>query len=324
MGASPSTTITRTDLSILAMAELDLAASREGFIGKQVFPISFVGLQAASPGKIPIEALLAEADTQRSAGSGYARSNFKFATWSYATQEHGKEEVVDDRQAAMYRNEVDALMYAVERSRDVVLRNFERRVAAAVFDSATWTGAALTTAVATEWSTKATAAPIDNVLAAAAKVRLNCGMTPNTLILGWTAWQNLRECAQILDRIRYGGAPSLDVSKVGQAAVAQILGLNQILVGGAVKNSANPGQTASLADCWDDEYAMVAYIDPSPDLARPTLGKTIIWTEEGSPDGIVETYRDETVRGEVVRFRWDSDEVVMYAECGHLLSNITA
>jgi hypothetical protein len=38
----------------------------------------------------------------------------------------------------------------------------------------------------------------------------------------------------------------------------------------------------------------------------------------------VESYRDEKVRGDVIRVRHDVDEIVLYPEAGHLLSNITA
>jgi hypothetical protein len=48
------------------------------------------------------------------------------------------------------------------------------------------------------------------------------------------------------------------------------------------------------------------------------------WSEDGSsPGGTVESYRDEIVRGNIIRVRHDVDEVVLYAQAGHLLSNIT-
>ena len=39
--------------------------------------------------------------------------------------------------------------------------------------------------------------------------------------------------------------------------------------------------------------------------------------------GMVESYREEAVRGEVIRVRHDTAEVVLYKEAAHLLSNIT-
>ena len=50
----------------------------------------------------------------------------------------------------------------------------------------------------------------------------------------------------------------------------------------------------------------------------------IHWQEDGSQvDGRVETYRDETIRSDVVRVRHDVDEKVLYTEAADLLSNVT-
>ena len=39
--------------------------------------------------------------------------------------------------------------------------------------------------------------------------------------------------------------------------------------------------------------------------------------------GTVESYRDENVRANIIRVRHDVDELVLYPQAGHLLSNIT-
>jgi hypothetical protein len=69
---------------------------------------------------------------------------------------------------------------------------------------------------------------------------------------------------------------------------------------------------------------MVAHIDFSQDVRRPTIARTFHWTGDGSEiDGRVETYRDEPVRSEIVRVRHQTAEKVMHVQAGHLLSNIT-
>jgi hypothetical protein len=66
------------------------------------------------------------------------------------------------------------------RAMNAVLCNAEKRWAAALFNSTTWTGAGLFTDVATIWATIATATPLANVEAAVQKVYDNsaCGRIP--------------------------------------------------------------------------------------------------------------------------------------------------
>jgi hypothetical protein len=69
---------------------------------------------------------------------------------------------------------------------------------------------------------------------------------------------------------------------------------------------------------------MVCRIATSNDLQDPCVGRTLHWAADGSTiGGTVESYREESKRGDVIRVRHDVDEVVLYTEMGHLLSNIT-
>ena len=92
-----------------------------------------------------------------------------------------------------------------------------------------------------------------------------------------------------------------------------------------MKNTANEADSVSLSSVWSNEYAMVCRVATSNDMHEACIARTFHWGADGSSvGGTVESYRDETVRGEIIRVRHDVDEVVMYPEAGHLLSNITA
>ena len=103
----------RPDLAA-SLEEFDLMMDAEGFIGHRALPVTPVASQAGSFGKIPIEQLLQNRETSRAAGSGYNRGNWEFEPATYATEEHGLEEPVDDREAAMYANYFDAEGHAGE------------------------------------------------------------------------------------------------------------------------------------------------------------------------------------------------------------------
>ena len=324
----PSTAITRFDLAS-TFSEFDLAMSRKRFIGPRVLRPFMTGVQAANVGKIPVEALLQTADDSRAAGAGYKGDDVEFTTFSYATEEHGRKVTLDDRQLKIFRDILNAEGIMADRALDIVLRNYEIDTASAVYDTSLWTGAALTTAITHEWDDATNGVPVTNIEAARRKVRAVSGLEPNALICNRDQFWNMCNTAQVIDRIKYWGGD--DPKKINEAMLAALLHLEHIIVAGGIKNTSNQAQSASISGIWSDEYAMVARVATTDDPQEPCVGRTFMWSEEnangpGSDEELaaqVEEYRDEGVRGSVIRAYNDRDIVIMYVEAAHLLSNVT-
>jgi hypothetical protein len=307
-----------------SLEEYNLLANQEGFIAGDVLPVIPVAKQAGPFGRIPIEQLLQNAETRRAPGAGYSRpSNIKFETDTYACVEHGREEPVDDREAAMYGDYLDAEVYAAMRAQHQVLLNREQRVAAAVFNTTTWTGATLTTAVGTPWTTVATATPLADIEAAVKKVWDLSGLWANTLIVSRFTYRALRRCKEIHDLIKYQGFQDVRATAITPNALAQLFDLDRVIVAGGAKNTGADGQAATIASVWSNSYAMVCRTAMSGDVREPCIGRIFHYVGDGSEfDGTVESYRDETVRGDVIRVRHDVHEKILLPQCGHLLSNV--
>jgi len=324
---SPSSSLATLRPDLASFLEFDLESERAGFIASQVLPVVDVASQAGNFGKIPLEELLQQRDTLRAPGSGYSRGKFTFLPATYVALENGTEEVVDDREAKMYAEYFDAEQVSTMRAFSFVLRNAEQRVADLLFNATTWAGAALTTAVGNEWDKNhiADATPIADVEAAVQKVYDGSGLWPNALIINRKVFRALRNIDDIVERINSEGAGNASKpSDITAAMLAQVFDLDFVIVAGSSKNTANEGQAATPAQIWSDEYAMVAKIATSNDMREPCLGRTFHWAEDGSSiGGTVESYREEAVRGEVIRVRHDTAELVLYKEAAHLLSNIT-
>lgn len=328
----PSSAITRMDLSG-TFDEFDLEFSRRGFIGMRVARPILVGLQAADLGKVPIEDLLQTPETKRAPGAGYGRSSRKFTSWSYSVEDHGHEEVVDDWSSRVYRDILDAEEYARQGSVDVVCRKFEIDVAGTVYDTAVWTGSALTTAITNEWDDHTNAVPIDDVKAAREKILLGSGQQPNALIINDHQFHHLRRCDQIRDMIKAGGAElPAGRGKITSAQLAEIFDLDMVLTAGelGIKNLANRAKTLSAARIWSNEYAMLAKVGTTNNVREPCFLRSMIWTGDG-PGAVgteqeiatvVEEYRDEQNRGSVIRVRNNRGLKVLYKEAAHLLSNV--
>jgi hypothetical protein len=305
------------------MEEFDLAMSRAGFIAPQVFPVFEAASASGTFGKIPLEQLLKNRTTNRAAGTKYNRDTFTFTTDSYVCTEGGHEEPVDDRESKLYREYFDAELVAAERARDAVLRTVERAVAAAVFNQTTY--AAQSTSITNRWTDHNNATPLDDVETAVNAIWARTGVWPNAIIMSRATFRNLRLCSQIFEKVASQGAGASILP--GEITIAQMqaaFDLPRIIVADTAQNTANEGQSAAISSIWSNTMAMVAKVATSNDIREPGLGRIFHWSEDGSTiGGTMESYRDETIRGDVIRCRVDLGIKTLYTEMGQLLTNVS-
>lgn len=326
MPATPTSGNATVRADLAAFFEFDLEMEKRYYIGTKVLPVIEVGLQADNPGKVPLASLLQEVDTRRNSGSGYNRGSWTFDRFTYATQENGWEEPIDERDEKRYKELLQIDQIAYDRATNFVMKNHEKRVANLVFNATTWTGGDLTTGVNDEWDDFDDAIPISDVEAARLKVYDGSGLWPNALIINKKVFHNLRQCEQIIDRINSAGAGNRSLaSDITPAMLAAVFDLDFVFVGGGTQNGAIEGQAAAPGQIWSDEYAMVCRVATTGDMREPCIGRTFHWSEDGSAiGGLVEEYYSDDVRSRIIRVRHDTDEVIMYPQAGHLLSNITS
>ena len=346
--SAPSTAITRLDLS-LTYQEFALLANQKKFIGLRVLPPIAVEQEAADFAKIELESLLSKVEeTKRAPRAAYNRDTWEWGKDSYNVEEHGVEEPVDDASVERYGDVVRVEQLATMRAINRVLMRLEYDIAAAVFNTTTWTGASLTTTVGTPWTTKASADPVANIDAAHLKVNAGCGEDANTLVLTKKAFTAMLRTDRLESLLKYDASELLIALNSGQntnfvadvmAGLKQLLQVQNILVGRGFKNTADKGQSATLARVWDDTMAMLCCvhddgIDGDLENPMPQIGRTIFSTKNGEPlpgsddagfgSLLIDEYRDESVRGSIVRPRNKRQVKILHPEAGHLLQAVTA
>jgi len=328
---SPSTSIVRLDLSG-PFSEFSSSQDRQGFIaGKILHPVP-VAVSEGEFSLLPIEAVLREETSLRGPHATYQRIAAHFGTSSFKTREYGLESLLDDRTTKLYRELIDAEQVAVERAVDGIARQFEKQAADLIFDTTTWTGESLTTAVSKGWRDYSNATPIEDVAAAVNKVWDGCGLWPNALVISKKTFLALRLCDEVTDRLTASGAGAQALpSQIGPQQLAELFDLDFAFVGGAARNTANDPQAAVISPIWNDDYAMVCRAATGRDLGEPCVARAFQWSDDTQilPDGgqigyIAEQYREETTRGNVFRARSDWDMRVILKEAGHLLTNVSA
>jgi hypothetical protein len=324
------------------MAEFDLEANRKGYIGPSILVPRLVGIQAADVGKIPPNQLIsAGPDTTRASGAGYKRGSFEMDKYSYSTQEHGFESAIDDRQLAIYAGILNAEAVHSQRTQNFVLEDFERACAAAVINTGTFTGALTGGVLNGVWSTHANATPIDDIHKAMEAVRLNSGLEPNIVAFNSLAFWHAMNSTQVVSRVQYTKTATM-AELAG--LLAACIGIKNLVVagngvggasGGGFKNTANQNNTTpTFARIWPDTTAFVGRVAETEDPQEPCFGRSFIWNGAAGGEAptslgddqelalIMEEYRDERVRGSVIRARTDWDIQIMYATAGYNLTGI--
>lgn len=329
MALSPSTALVtqRPDLDQSFM-EFPLASMTEGFIAREAAPVIDVAKQAGNVGRIPVAQLLQTPEINRAPRSDYKRGQFTFTTDTYSTTERGYEEVVDEQEVEMYGSYMAVEMMTALRARRIVLQDYELEVAAALFNTTTFaSGQSLSGAGAHQWDSRANATPRDDVTAAKNQVFKNSGFWPNTAIMSAQLFNHLVVTDDLTNLIKYSGKDDPKARNITKAAVAEALNLDRILIAGQAQNTADEGQSATIASIWDPTMCLICRtVEPdNEDYREVCVARTFHWAAAGSTiDGTTESYPDPRVRGEVIRVRTQRQVKVLYVEAGYLLTTLAS
>jgi len=313
---SNSTAILRPDLAMAAY-EFSLGAATAGYIGTMVLPYFETDLQAAEYPVIPLEALLSIPETERRSGGAYARDDFQYGKDKYGCTENGFEEPVDDSTAKSLARYFDAEMVATQRCMNTILRRQEKRIADMLYNETNFAPHA----VGKAWSDDA-ADPFDEVSSGKEAIENLTGITPNTLIINRSQSRKLSMCPALIDRIKYTN-PNVQRGQVSAQLFAQYFDVDRVLIAGGIYNAAQKGLDASIAKMWSDTYAMLCVTSGGgQDLKEPSLGRTFLWTGDSPQPVVAEMYREEQIRGNVVRARQNTDEKFTMTSAGYLLKGV--
>lgn len=315
----PSSTLQRPDLGV-TVENFDLEADRQGFIGTKIMPVFETPLEVMNIGRIPLKELLNTRETTRAPRGAYNRSDWKFEDWGFTTHENGWEEAIDDREYKLYNRFFDAELVAVKIATDAILRNAEQRIATKCLDTAVFTGAK--TSAGSNWNSPSTATPITDIDLARVAVWQNSGVWPNTLALSRQLYLRLIRCDQITSLLKFAGIT--DPSRINEQVIAQLLNLDQVLVAGGSKNTANKAASPVIASIWDKTKALVCRVTNNPNDPRdPCIGRTFNCVATGGvAKGRVEMYREDKINCNVFRVRHETDECIQQAEMGYVLTGL--
>ncbi len=204
---------------------------------------------------------------------------------------------------------------------ELVALDREKRAATAAFTLASYPAANRTTLSGTgQWSDFVNSNPVDAILTA-----LDIPIVrPNVAVFGQATWTKLRQHPKVTAACYPGGGNATGGgTSVSRQALADLLELDEIIVGASWANSAKPGQTPSLARLWG-KHAAFHYRAP---VIQSTEDVTFGYTGQWGPRiaGVVEKDPNVGMRGGTrVRVGESVKEVIAANDAAYFFENAVA
>lgn len=107
-------------------------------------------------------------------------------------------------------------------------------------------------------------------------VNENTGRTPNRLALGAHVFDALKVHPAILERIKFGGSTP-NPATVTENVLAQLFGVEKLVVLRSVMNKAPMGAAADMGYIGDPDAFLLAYATNSPSVDEPSAGYIFTW-----------------------------------------------
>jgi len=293
-----------------------------GLIGAKALPVINVEQKT---GQYPIfnlaaGNLLRNSAKARAPLTAFPRQTHAYDQGTYATQEYGVENAVDDTQALDVARYFDAETIAAKLAMRKVMLGHEIRAAAIINSTANWgTGTGTNSSVA---YTVANIATFDiglDVEEALERIRGRGEDANNaTVIMSSAVFLRARASTKLQNRLRGIGVSSDSILNVSEQAVAEALGVKEVLVGRNYYDASNEGATYSSSAIWGNTIVWVGNVGKGGSTMNMFGGGgafTLNWGQYGPPFS-VETYRDENITADIVRSKQHVDEVVVNSNAG--------
>ena len=291
-----------------------LAYRPEGLIADRVLPRTKVAKRNFTYTVFDRESLMKIPDTRIGRKSQANTVEFGSSEVECHVDPYGLKTVVptdDDRNAPATCRPSDTAVLSLT---GLIHLGREKRVADTVFDASTYGSNTSALSGTSRWSDYANSNPVTDLKAA----RDACVRKPNKLVLGQSVWSALSTHPKIVQAI-YGITSQGIVSK---EAVAQMLGVDEIIVGDSWHDDAPKGKGANRTYLWG-KCAAFLHFAPVPTLkgGAPSFGLTAEYKGIRTQSRPVTLGNDGGTEYQVGE---DLAEVIQSQDCGFLLTSVVA
>uniref|UniRef100_A0A6M3J7P0 Putative capsid protein n=1 Tax=viral metagenome TaxID=1070528 RepID=A0A6M3J7P0_9ZZZZ len=300
-----------------ALSNISIAYKNDNYVGDQLFPIVPVDKQSDYYFVFTKDFWFRNSVERRGPGGRYPEGGLELSSTQYVCINKALSfplpvEVIDNQDAA-----VDLETDGAEWLADQFMIDREIALKAKIMDASAWTSST-TLSGTSQWSDYANSDPIGDIHTGMETVKKLIGRYPNVCFMGAEVWDKLKWHPDMLDIYKH-----TEKAVLTKEMVANIFdGIEKVLVGDAIYNSAAEGATFSGGYIWD-KNCILMYVPASPGLRTPSAGYTFIWKQNGYQIPI-ERVEERLRRRDVLLADHAFDQKVVGADCGYEVINAVA
>ena len=303
-----------------ALSQMSVAyiQNANNFVARKMFPVLPVQYRSDKYFVYSQADFLRDEARLRAAGVESAGSEYALTTATYTAERYALHKDIADEVRFNADPAIDPERDAVEFLAQKMLIHEDRKFAADFMKTGVWGADRQGGGVNFANWTVATTDIIAQIDAWGDTIQKATGNRPNKLLLSRDVYAVVKNNATILESIKY-----TQTGVITQQLLANLLGLDEVVVADGLYNSAAAGAAASYKyaigeDAGVGQSGLLAYVNPTPSILQPTAGYTFSWNPYADAAGgalIKSFYMDQLASDRVeAEMYWDLKAVS--ASCG--------
>ena len=313
--------------SILTNISVAYLQKAENFIADKVFPVVPVDKKSDKYFVYTKNDWFRDEAQRRADGTESAGSGYNLTTGTYSADVFAFHKDVGDQTVANADAPLNPLREATEFVTNRMLLRKELQFVNDFFTTGVWgsdvagVAGSPSSGETKQWSDYTSSDPINDIEEAKSDVLSTTGLEPNTLVLGYEVFRQLKNHPDLVDRIKYTSSQTIT-----EDMLARMFDIDRVLVAKAVRATNKEGATDAYGFAYG-KAALLAHVAPSPGLLTPSAGYTFSWT--GVSGGIgstigVSSFRMESLKAERVEAEMAFDNKVISSDLGYFWNTIVA
>jgi hypothetical protein len=164
--------------------------------------------------------------------------------------------------------------------------------------------------------------PIQDIRTAKRTVQQATGFKPNIALVGKLVFDILIDHPEFVDRIKYNFSQGV-AAVANEQIIAQLFGLDEVLVMEAVYNTAPRGEPEN-SQFIGGPNLLLAYRTKTPGIMVPSAGYTFSWNGWMGATGMghrIKTFRWEIIESDICEVQMAYDQKMVSADLGFMFSS---
>jgi hypothetical protein len=286
------------------LTNISLGFENQDMVGERLFPALNVAKQSAKYYIFGRESWLPEQDLRAPGTVANEIPGMNLSTAPYYAEERALQIPVTDEERELTTNQLSPEADATNLVTGKILMGREKRMFDFVANSANYNASNVVTLSGTsQWNDFTNSDPIAVVRAGFRRVNSQLFLDPNTMVLPYEVYSILQDHPKLQQRIMYAQKAILTVD-----LIAELFGVQNVIVPGVGIGSGNPGQTMTVSYLWG-KNVLLAYVPPRPGLRVPAFGYEFVWAYPGGRGGnsgggramVTDRWREEPRKSDLIR-----------------------